>query len=215
MSPSPRQVRWRRLAVHGRVLTKSWRVKRCIRPSLGSSRFLVLAFSLTFILGPIPASADLEFLVATDSDAAYTKNPSRYDRVRLPPGSAADVVFVERQIVLSIPLRDIQSVTIDRKPFAKNMEDAIRQMQGEPPQSGSQAKDAPAAFDTTFGLHRGQGRVGQCRDRVHVRRLRYGNRDEPDLRECVSVHRAGKRRSGRALLLPGAALLSRSGPVYP
>jgi hypothetical protein len=115
-------------------------------------RFLVLTFSLALVLGPIPASADLEFFAATDSDAAYAKNPSRYDRVRLPPGSAADVVFVECQIILSIPLSDIQSVTIERKPFAQSMEDAIRQMQGRPPQSGSQAKDGPAAFDTTFVL---------------------------------------------------------------
>ncbi|HKF67773.1 MAG TPA: hypothetical protein VKB36_14615 [Vicinamibacterales bacterium] len=118
----------------------------------GVVRFFVLAFLVAVVLNPLPASADLEFFAATDSDAAYAKNPSRYDRVRLPPGSAADVVFVERNTILSIPLGDIQSVTIERRPFAQNMEDAIRQMQGMPPQSGSQAKDRPAAFDTTFVL---------------------------------------------------------------
>ena len=117
------------------------RVARCVRR-------LTLVVSLAWASNALPASAALEFFVATDRDDVYANTPSRHDRVPSPSGSGKNPMYVERRVTLSIPLEEIQSVTIVKKPFAQSMEDAIRQLQGLP----AQTQPERAAWDTAFLL---------------------------------------------------------------
>ena len=110
--------------------------------------WLTLAIWFACASAALPAGAALEFFVTTDIDTAHAKNPSRYDRVPPPPGSGKHALYVERRASLSIPVAEIQSVTIVRKPFAHSMEDAIRDLQGLP----ARTQPERAAWDTTFVL---------------------------------------------------------------
>lgn len=108
--------------------------------------WLTLVVWLACVSNALAASAALDLFLATDSEEANAKSPSRYDRVPWPPLSGRRPVYVERRVALSIPVEEIESVTIVKKPFAQSMEDAIRQLQGLP----AQTQPGRAAWETTF-----------------------------------------------------------------
>ncbi len=123
---------------------------------------LVLIVNASTGSGGMPSTASsapgLTFSRATDDESVYANSPSQYDRMTLPiPG--LEVVYVEHNAVLEIPLREIRSVSVSKERIPQTRqerEEIIREELGKSPRKPPRADAPPEAYYylATFLLNR-------------------------------------------------------------
>ena len=101
---------------------------------------------LVACVGATQASEDLSLHKATEDKGIYTKNPSKYDRVVLPPLSSLEEVYVERLPSLRIRIEEIKSVVIEREKVRTDLQKTINELLGLKGEEKDGEKDSNEIF---------------------------------------------------------------------
>ena len=76
------------------------------------------------------ADENLAFFRATEDKIAYTKNPSKYEKVVLPPQSGLGEVYVERLPSLRIKIKEVKSIVIEKEEVHTDLQKTIDELSG-------------------------------------------------------------------------------------
>lgn len=131
----------------------------------------VLIPALVVLGSSTNAYGDLVFYRAIEDREAYAKQPNRYIRIVLPPGSGMNEVYVERVPALTIRLKEIRSISAEQSqadPDAEKMlEELLRSRRKEP----YHPKGHPDEYSITFSLTEQGGKKFRGFAQKHDREL--------------------------------------------
>lgn len=99
------------------------------------------------------ANAQLTFFGVTE-ESVYKKTPTRYEQVTPPPNWSSDKMFIERNPALSLSVREMESIVIEKKVIYRDIEATARELLGQKPSEWQRDNERTIGyyFQATFIL---------------------------------------------------------------